>query len=395
MENERVRSIIIFLAMAVYFNSSAANSSLGAEQAVLVDFETGDCLLEKNGEEKCAPSSMTKLMTLYVLFSAINSGRISLDDEYPVSKAAQKMKGSRSFFSAGSMVRIEDLVRSIIVHSGNDACVVVAEGLCGNVESFVEEMNKKAVEFGLKNTNFTNPSGLPEDDHFSCVCDMATIARRIIADFPQFYHYFSEKVFTINSITQQNRNTLLGNALKVDGLKTGRTNSGGYGVVVSAKNDGKRLIAVVNGCKSAKARARDANKLLALGFKECTPFKMIEAGKPISEIFVYSGIKDKVGLCTHEDVIVTIPRSYRKLLRVEIIVKEPADAPIMLGTKLGELVYKYGGATSRKYDLFAVEPVEIADFFQRAKIYLQRLIYGREDAKEITKIPIGLNIPQD
>ena len=341
------------------------------------------------------PSSMTKLMTLYIVFSAIASGRISWDDEFPVSKAAQKMKGSRSFFAAGSMARIEDLVRSIVVHSGNDACIVVAEGLSGDVESFVEEMNKKAAEFGLKSTNFTNPSGLPEDDHFSCVYDIAIIAKRIITDFPQFYHYFSEKVFTINSITQQNRNTLLGNALKVDGLKTGRTSSGGYGIVVSAERDGKRLIAVVNGCKSAKTRAQDANKLLALGFKECTPLKIIEAGKSISEMLVRSGIKDKVNLCTHEDVIVAIPKNYRKSLRVEIIVKEPADAPIILGTKLGKLIYKYGNVTSRKYDLFAVEPIETAGFFQRVKIYLQYLIYGKEEAKEVVKTPVAMSISKE
>ena len=390
-----MRKMVIFLTLVIYFSSEAAKSSIGAEQAILMDFETGDCLLEKNGEERCVPSSMTKLMTLYIVFSAIASGRISWDDEFPVSKAAQKMKGSRSFFAAGSMARIEDLVRSIVVHSGNDACIVVAEGLSGDVESFVEEMNKKAAEFGLKSTNFTNPSGLPEDDHFSCVYDIAIIAKRIITDFPQFYHYFSEKVFTINSITQQNRNTLLGNALKVDGLKTGRTSSGGYGIVVSAERDGKRLIAVVNGCKSAKTRAQDANKLLALGFKECTPLKIIEAGKSISEMLVRSGIKDKVNLCTHEDVIVAIPKNYRKSLRVEIIVKEPADAPIILGTKLGKLIYKYGNVTSRKYDLFAVEPIETAGFFQRVKIYLQYLIYGKEEAKEVVKTPVAMSISQE
>jgi D-alanyl-D-alanine carboxypeptidase (penicillin-binding protein 5/6) len=269
---------------------------------------------------------------------------------------------------------------------------VAAEGISGDVESFVEEMNKKATEFGLKNTNFTNPTGLPEDEHFSCVYDIALIAKKIITDFPQFYHYFSEKVFTINSVTQQNRNTLLGNALKVDGLKTGKTSSGGYGIVVSAKNNGKRLIAVVNGCKSAKMRAKDANKLLTIGFRECAPIKIIEAGKSIAEVSVVLGVKDKVNLCTHEDIIVAIPKKYRNLLQVEAIVEEPVDAPVALGAKLGELVYKYGSVTSQKYDLFAVEHVELAGIFERMTALLKRLLLGEKSTKATVKIPLKVAI---
>jgi D-alanyl-D-alanine carboxypeptidase (penicillin-binding protein 5/6) len=216
------------------------------------------------------------------------------------------------------------------------------------------------------------------------------VAKRIIADFPQFYHYFSEKTFTINAITQKNRNTLLGNAFKVDGLKTGRTNSGGYGMAISAENNSNRLIVVVNGCKSAKARAREATRLLALGVKECAPIKIIEAGKPITEVSVICGEKATVALCTHEDVVIAIPKEYRRQLKVEAIMQEPVDAPVALGTKLGELVYKYGKVTSKKYDLFAVEPMERANFFQQAKVWLQRLTSGKESSKEVVKTPIGI-----
>ncbi|MDR0581301.1 MAG: hypothetical protein LBG04_04300, partial [Holosporaceae bacterium] len=224
----------------------------------------------------------------------------------------------------------------------------------------------------------------------SCVYDIALVAKRIIADFPQFYHYFSEKTFTINAITQKNRNTLLGNAFKVDGLKTGRTNSGGYGMAISAENNSNRLIVVVNGCKSAKARAREATRLLALGVKECAPIKIIEAGKPITEVSVICGEKATVALCTHEDVVIAIPKEYRRQLKVEAIMQEPVDAPVALGTKLGELVYKYGKVTSKKYDLFAVEPMERANFFQQAKVWLQRLTSGKESSKEVVKTPIGI-----
>ncbi|MDR2724269.1 MAG: D-alanyl-D-alanine carboxypeptidase [Holosporaceae bacterium] len=391
-----MKTVIVFLTilMCSSFKLVNADRNIDAKQAILMDAETGDCLYEMNAEERCAPSSMTKLMVLYILFSAIDSGRINLKDKFLISKIAQKMKGSRSFFTAGSLVCVEDLIRSVVVHSGNDACVAIAEGMYGDVESFVDQMNKKAKEFGLKNTNFTNPSGLPDEDHFSSVHDIASVASKLIADFPQFYHYFSEKVFTINSITQQNRNTLLGNALKVDGLKTGKTNSGGYGIAVSAKNNGKRLIAVVNGCTSARGRARAANELLALGLREYTSLKIVEAGKPVSEITVNMGEKDKVGLCTHEDVNAVISKKYRKSLQIVVIVKEPVDAPLDLGRKFGELVYKYGNFTSQKYDLFAVEPIKRSGFFPWVKVVLWRLIYGKEDAKEVVKNPI-INIPQD
>jgi D-alanyl-D-alanine carboxypeptidase (penicillin-binding protein 5/6) len=391
-----MKRIIVFLAIVLASIveagqlSKKARQFINAGQAVLIDYETGDYLFEKCADERCVPSSMTKLMTLYLLFSAISSNRIKLDDEFPVSEAAQKMKGSRSFFQAGTMAKIEDLIRSIVVHSGNDACIVVAEGMAGDVEAFVEEMNEKGKEFGLQNTNFVNPTGMPDEEHFSSVRDLATISRRIISDFPQFYRYFSEKIFTVNSITQQNRNTLLGNAQHVDGLKTGKTNSGGYGIAASASNDGKRLIVVVNGCRTSRERANDANKLLALGFKEFTPFKIAEAGKQISEISVWLGVKDKVGLCPHEDVTVLMPKKYRKLLKVEVKLSEPVDAPIALGAKLGELVYKYGNVTSRKYDLFAQEFIARADFFQRAKISLKHLIFGDGDIKEVVKSATGI-----
>jgi len=369
-----------------------SDGAISAEQAILIDCDTGECFFEKNGDARCVPSSMTKLLTLYILFSAISEGRIKMQDEFPVSMEAQKMQGSRSFFQAGTMAKVEDLIRSIVVHSGNDACVVVAEKMFGDVDAFAQAMNDKAKEFRLKNSNFTNPAGMPDEGHFSCVHDLAIIAQRIIHDFPQYYHYFSEKTFTVNSITQNNRNTLLGNSLNIDGLKTGKTNAGGYGIVVSAKNDGKRLIVVVNGCKDAKSRAQDANKLLALGFREFSSTGIAESGKPITEVAVWLGVKDKVKLCTHEDVIASVPKKYQNSLKVEVTMKEPVDAPIALGTKLGELVYRYDSFVSPKYDLFPCEPVEKANFWERAKFSLKHLIFGNGNADtqaEVKKIDIN------
>ncbi|MDR1551302.1 MAG: D-alanyl-D-alanine carboxypeptidase [Holosporaceae bacterium] len=381
-----MRNISIWLAVAAFFNVESAKhrakelpqNSLGAKQAIVIDNETGECIYEENGDERCPPSSMTKLMTLYILFEAIILGRIGMDDEFPVSKAAQKMTGSRSFFSAGAMVKVEDLIRSIIVHSGNDACIVVAEGISGDVEAFVDVMNEKVKEFGLQNTHFTNPSGLPDEEHYSTVHDISVIVRRIISDFPAFYHYFAEKSFTINSITQQNRNTLLGNTMKVDGLKTGRTDAGGFGVAASAENEGKRLIVVVNGCKTSRSRARAANKLLAKGFGEYTPLKIAEAGKPVTSISVWLGTKDLVNLCTHEDVIVAISKKHQKSLKVEAYLREPVEAPISIGMKLGELVYSYGNGVIKKKDLLACSSVPRACFARRAEMSLKRLIFGEK-----------------
>ncbi|MDR0556158.1 MAG: D-alanyl-D-alanine carboxypeptidase [Holosporaceae bacterium] len=369
-------------------NVSVADDFVSAKQAIVMDWESGECLFEKNGNKKCVPSSMTKLMTLYILFEEIVSGRIKLDDEFSVSKIAQKMPGSRSFLQAGSKVKVEDLIRCIVVHSGNDACIVVAEGISGDVDAFVDSMNEKAEEFGLTSTHFTNPTGLPDDELFSSVHDIAVISRRIISDFPQFYHYFSEKVFTVNSITQQNRNTLLGNSLKVDGLKTGKTNAGGYGIAASAENEGRRLIVVINGCKNNRARVRDTNRLLALGFGEYAPLKIAESGKPITNVAVWLGVKEYVRLCTHEDVVISIPKKYRKSFKVEARLLEPIDAPVELGTKLGELTYSYGN-TLRSYDLFSCESIARVRFWERAKLSLSRLIFGEKHRANVAPVTAG------
>jgi D-alanyl-D-alanine carboxypeptidase (penicillin-binding protein 5/6) len=396
-----MKKIAVVLAVIAFFGSEAGKTKkkastpeefISAKQAVLMESETEDCLYEKNADERRAPSSMTKLMTLYVLFSEIVAGRVKMDDEFHISEAAQKMQGSRSFFQAGTTARVEDLIRSAAVHSGNDACVAIAEGISGDVDAFAEKMNEVAKKIGLQNTNFTNPTGMPNDEHFSSVRDIAIISKRIIADFPQFYHYFSEKTFTINSITQQNRNTLLGNTLKVDGLKTGKTDSGGYGIAVSAQNNGKRLIAVVNGCKTAKARAQNANKLLAVGFKEFVPVKIAEAGKPIVKIPVWMGTKDQADLCVREDVVASVRKKCAAQLKVEARFKSPVEAPIVLGAKIGELVYKCGNVESKPCDLFACEPVEKVNIFQRMSILLKRLFSGGGSCPKAADATVNIEI---
>ncbi|GHU10686.1 D-alanyl-D-alanine carboxypeptidase [Alphaproteobacteria bacterium] len=342
---------------------------IGAAQMILVDFD-GERLFEKNADERCVPSSMTKLMTAYLLFEAIENGSLKLEDELPVSELAQGKEGSRSFFKAGTLAKVEDLVRSIVVHSGNDACTIVAEKISGSDDAFAELMNQKAETFGLQNTHFMNSTGLPDENHYSCASDLTTIAKRLISDFPQYYHYFSEKTFTVNDITQHNRNTLLGNSMNVDGLKTGKTDAGGFGIVVSAKKDGKRLICVVNGCKSMKERAFEANKILSIGFAEFMPVTIAASYKAVGSAKVSIGKSDTVGVCTHEDIVVSILKKYKGNIVVELSLDEPVEAPIVAGNKLGTMVFKYGTFVSKPYDVFAIEGVEKLTFWERVKAFM-------------------------
>lgn len=373
-----------------------------AKQEILMDFDTGEVLHSKDSEIKCFPSSMTKVMTAYMVFAALKDGRLRLDDELPVSENAQRQEGSRSFFRAGTLANVEDLVRSVIVHSGNDACVVLAEKLSGDEDAFAKEMNEKATEIGLKNTHFMNSTGLPDEEHYSCLHDIAVIAKRIIQDFPEYYHYFSEKIFTVNDITQHNRNTLLGNSLNVDGLKTGKTvdplksgaSPGGFGIVVSAKKNGKRLIAAVNGCKSSKSRAQEVNKILAMGFNEFISIKISDKEKPIGAVSVIYGKRNKVNLYTKDDIIISIPKKHKNTLVVELDVKEPIEAPVILGAKLGKMRYKYGNYVSRDYDLFACEPIAKMNMFERCVFFVKELFAGNTVDSKLKKnieAPIGIN----
>jgi D-alanyl-D-alanine carboxypeptidase (penicillin-binding protein 5/6) len=374
-------------------SSSVMQCTTEAQQAIVVDYDTGEVLYAKQPHEKCIPSSMTKLMTIYLLFEALTSGHIHLEDELPVSERAQQTEGSKSFFEAKKIVKLEDIIRSIIVHSGNDGCVVFAEKLSGDEEAFAAEMNQKAEELGLKDTHFVNSTGLPNPNHYASVSDIAVLTRRLIADFPQFYHYFAEKTFTANGITQENRNTLLGNSLNIDGLKTGFTKSGGYGMAISAQKDGKRLIAVINGCKSNKIRMREANRLLAMGFKEFITLKIADPAVAMGKVDVSVGKKDKVDLFANEAIVVSLPRRHRKSLVIELNVPGPIPAPIAAGTKLGEFTYRYGNFTSAKYNLFAHEFIEKLNFLERVVLFTKNLFSVEKSASQLAPPPIGLKLP--
>lgn len=374
--------------------TSATSTIAAPKQSIVMDFDTGEILFGVEVNAHCAPSSMTKLMTIYLTFEALADGRLHLEDELPVSEYAKSQEGSRSFFEAGSLVKVEDLIRSMIVHSGNDACVVIAEKLAGDESAFANMMNEKAVQFMLKNTHFVNSTGLPHEEHFSSMYDLAVIARRLIADFPQYYHYFSETTFTANGITQQNRNTLLGNSLGVDGLKTGHTSAGGFGIVISGTKDGKRLIVVVNGCPSGKVRAVEANKLLAQGFSEYATVKVASKDTPIATAAVYLGKLEKVNLYVEEDIYAPVPKKFRPSLVVGVNVKEPLKAPVVAGTKVGVLTYKYGSFSSREYDLFVHDSVAELNILEIIISKIKELFLGGKKTNIEAPMTLGPKLQQ-
>lgn len=365
-----------------------------AAEEIVIDFDTGEILLEKNADVRCIPSSMTKMMTIYLVFEALKEGVISLDQTVQVSENARNKEGSRSFFEVGTFVRIEDLIRSVIVHSGNDGCTVLAETISGDEDAFAELMNQKADEFGLQNTHFMNCTGLPEENHYSSVHDLAIIAQRIIKDFPQFYHYFSEKTFTVNGITQPNRNVLLGNSLNVDGLKTGKTKAGGCGIAISAKNNGKRLIAVVNGCATEKFRSVEANKILALGFQEYVLLKIADNDRPVGKVAVEYGKQDSINVYCKENISIYVPRKYKDAITIELRVDEPLKAPISMNDVLGTMVYRYSTFISPEYEVCAKEYIEKVSLFKRCLLKIVSFFtnYKQKHMNNDVETPIGLSV---
>src|SRR5579883_1181783 len=284
-----------------------------ARQAIAIDFDTGTVLYEKNADQRMTPSSMSKMMTSYLAFKALKEGRIKLDSLLPVSEKAWRMQGSKMFVMLGTQVKVEDLLRGMIVQSGNDACVVLAEGLAGSESAFAEQENAEAQRMGLTNSHFMDASGWPNPEHYSSARDLATIARHLIKDFPEYYHYFSEIDFTygVNDkgipIKQGNRNPLLYKNLNVDGIKTGHTDDGGYGETVSALRNGQRVIIVLNGMASMKARSEESEKLLEWSFREWGIYKLFNAGDVVDTADVWLGTQPSVKLVTKDPVEVTIP----------------------------------------------------------------------------------------
>lgn len=339
-----------------------------ASHVYLMDYTTGTVLAEKAGDAKMYPSSMTKLMTLYLLFDRLKQGTLSLDNQFTVSEKAWRMQGSKMFVPLGGQIPLEELLRGIAIQSGNDACVVVAEGIAGSEEAFARQMTEKAKELGMTNSNFKDASGWPDPDHYTTAHDLAVLSRAMIRDFPQYYHYLSEREFTYHGIRQFNRNLLLGNtALGVDGLKTGHTEAAGYGITLSAKqmSDGRRLILVINGLSSEAERASEGERLLSWGFHNFDNLKLFAAGQKVKDAPVWMGAEKTVPLVAEGDVVVSVPKIGRDQIKMVAEYNSPVKAPIKKGDQLGVLKITMASGSVREAKLVAGADVEKLGFFGR------------------------------
>lgn len=336
---------------------SAATTPLGpidsaARYAIVMDFNTGATLLDKDADVPQPPSSMTKLMTAYIVYSMLTLGRLRLDQELPVSDRAWRMQGSKMFVPQGGSVKVEDLIRGMIIQSGNDACIVLAEAIGGSEDQFVELMNAKAAELKLTNTHFANCTGWPDATQHMSVRDIAVLASRIIRDFPSYYHYDKETTFKYNGIEQQNRNSLVQKGL-ADGLKTGHTDAGGYGLVASTERAGRRVILVVNGLTSMHARAEEGERLLEWAFREWENVTLFTAGDTVEEVKVWLGTSRTVPMVGGRDLVITMPKQWRNTAKIELQYAAPVSAPVGKGDVLGRLVVGGKGVPDMQVPLLA------------------------------------------
>ncbi|MFW5833563.1 MAG: D-alanyl-D-alanine carboxypeptidase family protein [Pseudomonadota bacterium] len=355
----------IGLALLAPLRPASAFETL-APAAILLDFPSGQVLFEKNADEPRPPASMSKLMTAFMVFDRLEEGTLSLDDTFFVSEKAWRMGGSKMFVEVGDRVRVEDLLRGTIIQSGNDACIVIAEGFAGSEEAFAETMNARAAEIGLTNSNFANATGWPDPAHRMSVRDLGILAHELIRRFPEHYHYYGERSFTYAGIEQGSRNPLLQAGIEgVDGLKTGHTSEAGYGLVASAERDGRRLVLVVAGLETPGERRREAERLLEYGFRNFQYYPLFAAGEPIEEAGVWFGDRARVPLVAAETVAVTMHAQERDSLRVRVVYDAPLAAPIDAGTEVGELIIEANGIDERRVPLLVAEDVGEANLFGR------------------------------
>jgi D-alanyl-D-alanine carboxypeptidase (penicillin-binding protein 5/6) len=347
-----------------------------ARQALIVDFDTDAVLLEKNADERMPPSSMSKLMTMYVVFEQLKQGRLRTEQELPVSERAWQMGGSKMFVRVGSTVSVENLMRGVIVQSGNDACIVLAEAISGSEQQFAELLNETARRIGLTSSNFRNATGWPDPEHRMTCRDLARLAKRIIADFPDYYPYYNERSFRWNDISQDNRNPTLARVPGADGLKTGHTEEAGYGLTSSAKRGERRLILVVNGLPTMRARAEESDRLLEWGFREFENVVLFRAAEVVEEVPVYLGDRRTVPLVGGKDLVVTLPKQWRRNLQARLRYEAPISAPVSKGQELGRMEVSGQGVPPMSLPLIAGADVDRLGMVSRIPAVIGRWVSG-------------------
>jgi len=343
-----------------------AAPTLSANSYILMDFNSGSVLVEHNADLRVEPASITKLMTAYVVFHELDEGTLSLQDMVPISEKAWRTGGSRMFIDPKMTVSVEDLIRGMVIQSGNDASVALAEHVAGSEEAFAELMNHFAQQLGMTSTSFRNATGLPDPDHYTTARDVAKLSLATIRDFPEFYTWYAEKEFTFNNIRQHNRNTLLWRDPAIDGLKTGHTEAAGFCLAASAKRDGMRLVSVVMGSNSESSRASETQSLFNYGFRFFETVQLYQAGQKLADARVWKGVTENVELGIEDELFVTIPRGrYDDLVaRIEVIPR--LLAPLAEGEKVGTVHVELGGEPVAERPLVTQVAVDEAGFIGSA-----------------------------
>lgn len=381
-----MRAILAILLLVLPAVAAPASAQTGyetdASHAVIMDYETGRILFSKNGDEPMPPASMSKMMTVLMTLEAIENGSLSLDDELPVSEEAWRRGGAASgsstmFLEVNSRARVEDLLRGVIVQSGNDACIVLAEAIGGSEAAFADMMTERARELGLENAHFANATGWPHPDHMVSAEDLARIARILIRDHPDFYGIWAEREFTYNGIRQFNRNPLLGVFAGADGLKTGHTEESGYGLVGSAERDGKRRIIVFNGMGSNAARATEAERMMRAALNDFDVYSLFAGGDAIEhEVPIFMGTADSVTLRAGTDVVVGLHRRARRDMTVTVNYEGPVPAPVAEGDPIATLRVEAPGMEPQEFPLVAAESVQRKGLMGRIGAALVHMIRG-------------------
>ncbi len=381
----RLSSIVagVGLVVAIFAGSAFGQTfETNAKQVILIDYDTGTVLFEKNPDATMFPASMSKIMTALLVFDKLRDGSLTLEANLPVSEKAWRMGGSKMFVRVGEEVSVEDLLRGIIVQSGNDASIVVAEAIGGSEEAFAELMTERGREIGLENTVFRNATGWPDPDHVTTARDIAKLADFVIREYPEYYGYYSEREFTYGKsldgkpITQSNRNPLLYQGVGADGLKTGHTEAAGFGLAASGLRNGRRLIMVIHGMESVRERSQESRRLFDWGFREFANYALFKAGETVDSATVWLGDKPEVPLVLEDDFTVTLPRGSRNGMKVVVKYQGPVPTPIAKGQQIATLEVSGPGFDTINRPLYAAEDVGRLAFFGRIGSAIRFIIFG-------------------
>ncbi|MEM8771142.1 MAG: D-alanyl-D-alanine carboxypeptidase family protein [Pseudomonadota bacterium] len=372
-----MRSSVFLIAALFMFRAAAALAQpveTPAEFALIMDYRTGEILFEKNARTPTAPASMSKLMTAAIVFEKLKTGELSLTDEFDVSEKAWRMGGSKMWVRVDTQIPLQDLMRGIIVQSGNDACIVVAENIAGSEEAFAELMNKKAREWGLKDSTFANATGWPDENQKMSMHDLALLTRKMIRDYPEYYGLFAEREFTWEKIQQSNRNPLLDAFDGADGLKTGHTDESGYGLVGSAVRDGERRIIVLNGLQSNRDRTSEAARMMRIAFNDFTRKTVFEPGSVVGKANIFKGRSSDVQLIVAEPVTTIVHRSELDKIKSTVTYEGPVAAPVRENQQIGFLRVETGGGTIKEYPLYAGDGVNELGVFGKIGLAAKTLL---------------------